>query len=94
MIEELVQTGVNKVLSEEFPHLLRPAFVCARITKAQDAGGYYVYNLKILDKTGEIDSSFSEIPSIHSKVQAATGATVAVALLYGELNPFIIAEVV
>lgn len=94
MIKEVMKTGVNKTLQENFPHLLQPAVVCAKVTKAHNANNYYVYNLKILDKSGEVDSSFPEIPGVRSKVQADAGATVAVALLYGELNLFVIGVVV
>lgn len=94
MVAEMIETGVKKVLAERYPHLLRPAVMYAKVTAAQDAGNYYVYSLKILDKNGEVDGSFREIPGVRSKVQADNGAAVAVALPYGELNPFILGVVV
>lgn len=94
MIAEAITIGVKKVLDESYPHLLRPAVMYAKVTAAQNAGGYYVYSLKILDKNGEVDDGFKEIPGVKSKIQADSGATVAVALPYGELNPFILGTVV
>lgn len=94
MVEEFIKTGVQKVLSENYPHLLRPAVMYAKVTAAQTADGYYVYALKIIDKNGEVDDGFKEIPNIKSKVQAESGSTVAIALPYGELNPFILGVVV
>lgn len=94
MVAEFMETGVQKVLSEDYPHLLRPSVLYARVTAAQDADGYSVYSLKILDKNSETDDGFKEIPGVRSKVQASTGDTVAVVLPYGELNPYILGAVV
>nr|DAP14039.1 MAG TPA: hypothetical protein [Caudoviricetes sp.] len=90
MVDAVMKTGINRVLRESFPHLLQPAFVYARITKAQNESVPYTYNLKILDKFGNVDSSFPEIPAVRSRIHAEKGDTVAVALLYGKLNPFIV----
>ncbi|WP_411676868.1 hypothetical protein [Caproicibacter sp.] len=94
MVSEFMETGVQKVLSEKYPHLLLPAVLYAAVTAAQDANGYYVYALKILDKNGEVDNGFKEIPNVRSKVQVEKGTTVAVVLPYGELNPYILGVVV
>ena len=93
MVQQFMETGVSKVLAERYPHLLRPAVMYAKVTAAQNADGY-MYSLKILDKNGDIDDSFKEIPGVRSKVQADTGAVVAISLPYGELNPFILGVVV
>lgn len=93
MIDELLKTGVSKALSEDYPYLLHPAVMYAKVTGVQNGGSYFVYALKILDKNGEVDNGFAEIPGVKSKVQADNGGTVAVALPYGELNPFILGVV-
>ena len=90
----MVKSVISKQLATNFPHLQLPAFMKARVTRAAASGEWYEYNLKILDKTGEIDEGFPEIPGVLSKVFIESGKTVAVGLLYGELNPFIIGEVV
>lgn len=90
MIDELLKTGVSKVLSEDYPYLLHPAVMYAKVTGVQNGGSYFVYALKILDKNGNVDDSFAEIPNVWSTVSAKSGDTVAVALPYGELNPFIL----
>lgn len=56
-------------------------------------GEWYSYNLKILDKDGSPSADYPEIPSVKSQFQIKSGRTVAVALPYGELLPFIIGEV-
>ena len=56
-------------------------------------GKWFEYNLKILTKDGDPDSRYPEIPGVKSKIQIKAGGIAAVALLYGELSPFIIGEV-
>jgi hypothetical protein len=94
MVEEMVKSVLLKTLTTDFPFLQLPDFMKARVTRATEIGEWYEYNLKILDKTGVIDERFPEIPGVLSKVYVEAGKTVAVGLLYGELNPYIIGEVV
>lgn len=94
MLQEFVITVVKKLMKTEFVHLEHPAAMYARVTKRTELGEYYEYNLKILDKDKQVDSRFPELPRIRSKQRHEVGSTVAVALLYGELNPYIIGEVV
>lgn len=56
-------------------------------------GKWQEYNLKVLDRDGNVDENFPELPSVKSKEQIKTGGKVAVGLLYGELNPVILCEV-
>lgn len=61
---------------------------------AKITGHWYEYSVRILDKSGGVSDDYPEIPGVKSKVQAAVGATVAVALAYGDLNPVILGEVI
>ena len=54
----------------------------------------YVYSLRIIGRDGEPDSRYPVIPGVRSLVQADPGDTVAVAMLYGALDPYIIGEVI
>lgn len=94
MLEEMVKSVISKQLAADFPHLQLPAVMRAKVTRAASSGEWFEYSLKIIDKTGEIDERFPEIPGVLSKVHVESGKTVAVGLLYGELNPCIIGEVV
>ena len=67
-----------------------------------ETGGSYIghivvpwweYTLAVVDRFGNPDEDFPTIPGIKSKKQFQTGATVAVALAYGDLTPAIIGEV-
>lgn len=67
-----------------------------------ETGGSYIghivvpwweYTLAVVDRFGNPDEDFPTIPGIKSKKQFQTGATVAVALAYGDLSPTIIGEV-
>ena len=64
-----------------------------RIFEAKINGTWFIYNLKILTKDGDIDTRFPEIPGVKSQVQIKAGDTAAIMLLYGELIPYIIGEV-
>jgi hypothetical protein len=61
--------------------------------EAKITGKWFEYNLKILTKDGDPDSRYPEIPGVKSKIQIKAGGIAVVALLYGELAPFIIGEV-
>lgn len=54
----------------------------------------YVYSLRIIGRDGEPDSRYPVIPGVRSLIQADPGDTVAVAMLYGALAPYIIGEVI
>lgn len=54
---------------------------------------WYEYKLTVLDRFGSPDRAFPALPQIKSKKQFQQGATVAIALPYGELTPAIIGEV-
>ena len=54
----------------------------------------YGYPLRIIGRDGEPDSRYPVIPGVRSLIQADPGDTVAVAMLYGALDPYIIGEVI
>ncbi len=94
MLEQYVHAVVDKKMRQEYPHVELPGAVCARITKAQPGGAYHTYNVKILDSNRNDDERFSEIPNVKSKLAFDQGDIVAVLLLYGQLDVFIVGEVV
>lgn len=94
MIEEAARVVWEKYIKKKYPHLEYPANVYARITKVKDNIDHYEYNIKVLDKNLDIDVMFPEVPGIKSKLKVEVNRTVAVALMYGELEFFIIGEVV
>lgn len=94
MLEQMINGTIDKKISVDYPHLRYPALVKARVTRASEYGSpWYRYNLKILDKNGEVDEHFPEVPEVLSRQRYEKGATVAVGLLYGELDPYILGEV-
>lgn len=94
MLEAMIKTVIEKTVKENYPHLKLPGAVYAKVTKAQDLGSHYEYSLKILDETGAVDEAFPEIPKVKSKLVIESGKTVAILLLYGQLNAYIVGEVV
>jgi hypothetical protein len=61
--------------------------------KAQYTAHWREYTLKVLDRFGNADDTFPELPGVRSRVQLEAGATVAVALAFGD-EPVILGEVV
>ena len=53
---------------------------------------WYEYTLTVVDRFGSVDENFPKFPGIRSRAQYKPGATVAVALAYGD-SPVIIGEV-
>lgn len=94
MLETMIKTVIDKTVKEDYPHLKLPGAVYARVIKVQDFGDYHEYNLKILDENGTIDEAFPEIPKVKSRLMIESGKTVAILLLYGQLNAYIVGEVV
>ncbi|MEF2965675.1 hypothetical protein V3851_07520 [Paenibacillus sp. M1] len=89
-IVEMTNAAIDKRMKTEYPHLLYPAAMRAKITRA--AAGQY--NLKILDDTGAVDDRFPEIPNVKSDQAFEAGDTVAILLMYGQLDPYIVGKVV
>ena len=54
----------------------------------------YVYSLRIIGRDGGAGQPVSRDPGVRSLIQADPGDTVAVAMLYGALDPYIIGEVI
>lgn len=63
-----------------------------RIFNAHINAHWYEYTLTVVDRFGSVDNEFPKFPGIRSRAQYTTGATVAVALAYGD-SPVIIGEV-
>lgn len=93
MVEEMVKNVLEKQLDSKYPHLLLPMAMCAKIVTAAPMGDKYKYSIKIVDKNGDTDDQFPEIPGVYSKLSFEVDQMVAILLLYGELNPYIVGEV-
>ena len=93
MLPDMIKSVVKKLIAVELPHLRRPAVMRARVISSYPQGYWRVYSLKIIDKNGEVDARFPEIPQVYSKVSVELGRNVAIGMPYGELDPVILAEV-
>lgn len=60
---------------------------------AQITADTFEYSLQVIDRFGNVDDSFPVLPGIKSKKPFQTGAVVAVAFAYGDIEPVIIGEV-
>jgi len=66
----------------------------SRTFNARYTAHWYEYTLRVIDRFGNADSTFPELPGIRSKIQLEAGAVVAIGLAHGDVEPVIIGEVV
>ena len=92
MLEEFVKAAVNKIISQNYSYLKLPAILLATIDSTTLLDDWYEYTLTVIDRFGSIDSDFPKLPGIRSRKHYSIGATVAIALAYGD-SPVIIGEV-
>ena len=62
----------------------------AKVVQVKTDNEKYVYTLKILDKTLNVDNDFPEIPNVKSSIKARKEDIVAVLLLYGGSDVFVL----
>lgn len=94
----MLKTLINKEFAEkiqtEYPHLRYPAAVYAKVTGVQEEDFFNVYCIKILDKNRREDHAYPEIPQVKSEKVYHVGDVVAVAMMYGDIAPYIIGGVI
>ena len=66
MLETFVRKEITNEIKTNYPHIQYPAGMYARIVQAKQDGEKYMYTLKILDKTLNVDNDFPEIPNVRS----------------------------
>lgn len=93
-LEQFVKKAITRIIADDYSHLKLPAVVYATVTGTKELTDWYEYTLRVIDRFGDTDDTFPELPGIRSKIQLEAGATVAIALAYGGIEPVIIAEVV
>jgi len=65
-----------------------------RTFRAHYTAHWYEYTLRVINRFGNIDDTFPELPGIRSKIWLKAGAIVAIGLAHGDVEPVIIGEVV
>jgi len=94
MLSEMIRSVIGKTMQTDYPHILIPLAVKARVTKVWGGAAIYQYNLQILNPTGADDEQYPEIPGVKSDVALERGETAAVLLMYGQLDPYIVGKAV
>lgn len=90
MMKQFVVQELSQQIKENYPHMQYPPFLYARVVSVKKVSGKYEAILKILDKNKQVDNRFPEIPKVVTDIEVHKSDVVVVALLYGELNPYII----
>ncbi len=89
MMKQFVAQELEQQIKENYPHLQYPPFMYAEAVQVQGELTKEV-TLKILDKNRQPDSRFPEVPKVKTDIYIQKGDVVVIALLYGELDPFIL----
>ena len=94
MMDVFLRAEVRKLIDREFPHIKFPPAVMA-VVMSKTGDKTWQYSIKPL-RSDRSAAEFPEIPDIksHIEVEAGVGGIVAVALLYGQMRPVIIDEVI
>ncbi|MFW5435204.1 hypothetical protein [Paenibacillus apiarius] len=90
MLADMVNILIDKRIKEKYPHIQLSAGMLAEITKTQIGTDIHEYNLKCLDESRNINDQFPEIPGVKSNLKFEVGDIVAVLLMYGQLDVYII----
>lgn len=90
MLKGFVKKAMNEEFRTNYPHLLFPSCIYAKVVSVKTERGKYICTLKILDKNKVVDTRFPEIPFVKTEISLEHGDIAVVLLLYGEMNPYII----
>ena len=90
MLKGFVTKALDEQIVKNYPHMAYPASVLAKVVSVREEQEKYVCILKILDKNGQLDNRFPEVPFVETNIELATGDIAVVLLLYGECRPYII----
>lgn len=90
MMKQFVAQELSQQIKDNYPHMQYPSFIYAKVVTARPAADRYEVTLKILDKNMQVDNRFPEIPKVITDMVVVTNDVVVIALLYGEMNPYII----
>lgn len=90
MMKQFVTQELAERIRKNYPHMQYPSILYAKVMHVKDTEGQYEVVLKILDKNMQPDNRFPEIPKVATDMAFDKNDIVVVALLYGELIPYII----
>lgn len=91
MMKQFVKQELSQQIKNNYPHMQYPSFLYAKVVNVvHQKEGQFEATLKILDKNKQIDSHFPEVPGVITDIVVTKGEVVVIALLYGEMNPYII----
>ncbi len=90
MMKQFVTQELAEQIRKNYSHMQYPPILYAKIMHVKEATGRHEVVLKILDKNRQPDSRFPEIPGVVTDIELHKSDVVVVALLYGELSPYII----
>lgn len=94
MIETVVKTVLSKTMKEEYSHMMLPGAMFAVVESVKDCGSYYEYILRIIDENKMPVKKYPELPQVKSKLNIEAGKTVAVVMIAGRLDAYILGEAV
>lgn len=90
MMKQFVKQEFDQQIRKNYPHLQYPTLLYAKAVQVQGELPPWKVTLKILDKNKQPDSRFPEIPNVKTDIYIEKDEVVVIALLYGELEPYVL----
>lgn len=90
MMKQFVAQELEQQIKGNYPHLQYPPLMYAKVVHVQGDMPSREVTIKILDKNKQPDSRFPEVPKVKTDICVEKGDIVTIALLYGELNPYVL----
>lgn len=90
LLGKFVEEAIAITLKKDYPHVLKPDLVLAKITESKREEAGLTVTIKILDKEKMPDEDYPVIPYVRTEKDVVVGDTVVVALLYGSCLSYIL----
>lgn len=90
LLEDFTRTAIEQEIKINYPHIEHPAGVYAKVVFVTEDNGKYICVIRILDRSMNIDKSFPEIPGVKTDIKVKAGDIVALLMLYGGSDFYIL----
>lgn len=90
MLKEFIASEMEEKLKKDYPHVLHPSGIYARVVYAEKKADFTECVIKILNEDLTESKSFPEIPGIRTMVKIETGDIVAVVKMYAGSGYFVV----
>lgn len=94
MLKEFIASEMEEKLKKDYPHVLHPSGIYARVVYAEKNADFTECVIKILNEDLTESKSFPEIPGIRTIIEIKAGDIVALIKMYSGSGYFILGRLV